>query len=90
MHNRCPFKEETCALRLQSGTPNAQVLSSGGETMTLDLEKLAAELKAIESWDVCYYSDKKRDSQAVMAFESRQKRHREIVELIRAENNKKT
>jgi bisphosphoglycerate-independent phosphoglycerate mutase (AlkP superfamily) len=48
----------------------------------LDLRTLVAELKAIECWDADYYRLEKKDKQAVIAFNLRQQRRREIIKLI--------
>jgi hypothetical protein len=56
--------------------------------MPLDLKTLVAELKAIECWDADYYRIEPKDKQAAVAFNSRQQRRREIIELIRSERQK--
>jgi hypothetical protein len=48
--------------------------------------KLVQELKAIELWDNFFYLKRAHDKMALVAFQSRQSRRREILKLLNREN----
>jgi hypothetical protein len=54
--------------------------------MTSSRQKLVQELKAIELWDNFFYLEPAHDKMALVAFQSRQSRRREILKLLNQEN----
>jgi hypothetical protein len=54
--------------------------------MTPSWHKLVQELKAIELWDNFFYLKPAHDQMAPIAFQSRQSRRRELLEMLNRED----
>jgi hypothetical protein len=68
-----------------SGDPIAYIYAIVPGEMTSARDKLMSELMAIEAWDNDYCQKGVHDRGAMLAFQSRQIRRREILEQLKTQ-----